>query len=236
MKNEVISIDGPSGSGKTSVGKLLAKKLEAKFISSGNLYRTIANGLLHLKTSNILFSKNTSWEDIYNQLATKNLSVSIAKFNTEEALIEVSQKVTNSNQIQNVDTKNNYSAEITDLSSRISQFSNIRTCVNVYLKDYVSQNLLTVVEGRDIGSVVFKDAKLKIYIDSPLELRAKRRLTQSSNEEGIKDMIRRDTSDTKRENSPLIIPDGSIIIVNEKQSIDEIVEIILQEYRGLEGN
>ena len=236
MKSEVISIDGPSGSGKTSVGMLLAEKLEAKFISSGNLYRTIANGLLHLKSSNIFFSKNTSWEDIYNQLATKNLSVSIAEFNIEEALIEVNQKLTNTNQKQNVDTKNNYSSEITELSSRISQFSNIRTCVNIYLKDYVSQHLLTVVEGRDIGSVVFKDAKLKIYIDSPLELRAKRRLTQSSNAEGIKDIIRRDTSDSERENSPLIIPDGSIIIVNEKQTIEEIVEIILQEYRNLESN
>jgi len=67
-----------------------------------------------------------------------------------------------------------------------------------------------------------------------LELRAKRRLNQSSNEEGLLDLLKRDKEDTSRKNSPLIIPDGSIILVNDNQSIEDLVKAIKSEYKSLE--
>ena len=233
MKFDVISIDGPTGSGKTSIGKQLSDQLHCNFISSGFLYRTLSKSLIEYQATLDPLISISYWEHIYNLLSDRSLELRILELDDHKALIELINLEDGINNSIDVSTKDNYKSEITEVSSNISKFANIRSSVNSYLKDYVNKNVLTVVEGRDIGSVVFKDAKLKIYIDSPLELRAKRRLSQSSNEEGIEDIVRRDTSDTTRKNSPLIIPDGSIIIVNENQSIDDIVELILEEYRRL---
>ena len=233
MKFDVISIDGPTGSGKTSIGKQLSDQLHCNFISSGFLYRTLSKSLIEYQATLDPLISISYWEHIYNLLSDRSLELRILELDDHKALIELINLEDGINNSIDVSTKDNYKSEITEVSSNISKFANIRSSVNSYLKDYVKKNVLTVVEGRDIGSVVFKDAKLKIYIDSPLELRAKRRLSQSSNEEGIEDIVRRDTSDTTRKNSPLIIPDGSIIIVNENQSIDDIVELILEEYRRL---
>ena len=233
MKFDVISIDGPTGSGKTSIGKLLSDKLHCNFISSGFLYRTLSKSLIEYQATLDPYISISYWKHVYNLLSDNSLEIRILELDDHKALIEFINLEDDINNSIDVSTKDNYKAEITDVSSKISKFTNIRNSVNSYLKDYVKKSALTVVEGRDIGSVVFKDAKLKIYIDSPLELRAKRRLSQSSNEEGIEDIVRRDTSDTTRKNSPLIIPDGSIIIVNENQSISDIVELILEEYQSL---
>ena len=119
------------------------------------------------------------------------------------------------------------------LTSKFSQLAILRSAVSKYLNDYVDEKNLTVIEGRDIGSVVFKDAVMKIYIDSPIELRAKRRLSQSSNEEGIDNIAERDQMDKTRDNSPLIVPDGAFIVVNENQTIEEIVELLEKEYINL---
>ena len=126
-----------------------------------------------------------------------------------------------------------YSAETSILTSKFSQLGILRTAVSAYLNMYVRKNILSVVEGRDIGSVVFKDAVMKIYIDSPVELRAKRRLSQSSNKEGIDNIVKRDEMDKMRDNSPLIIPDGAFILLNEDQSLEEIVDLLEEEYRNL---
>ena len=233
MKFDVISIDGPTGSGKTSIGKLLSDQLQCNFISSGFLYRTLSKSLIEYETTLDPYISISYWEHVYNLLSDSSLELRILELDDHKALIELINLEDDLNSSIDVSTKDNYKAEITDVASKISKFTNIRSSVNSYLNNYVKESALTVVEGRDIGSVVFKDAKLKIYIDSPLELRAKRRLSQSSNEEGKEDIVRRDISDTTRKNSPLIIPDGSIIIVNENQSIADIVELILEEYQRL---
>jgi len=233
MKFDVISIDGPTGSGKTSIGKLLSDQLQCNFISSGFLYRTLSKSLIEYETTLDPYISISYWEHVYNLLSDSSLELRILELDDHKALIELINLEDDLNSSIDVSTKDNYKAEITDVASKISKFANIRSSVNSYLKNYVKESALTVVEGRDIGSVVFRDAKLKIYIDSPLELRAMRRLSQSSNEEGKEDIVRRDISDTTRKNSPLIIPDGSIIIVNENQSIADIVELILEEYQRL---
>ncbi len=233
MKFDVISIDGPTGSGKTSIGKLLSDQLHCNFISSGFLYRTLSKSLIEYETTLDPYISISYWEHVYNLLSDSSLELRILELDDHKALIELINLEDDLNSSIDVSTKDNYKAEITDVASKISKFTNIRSSVNSYLNNYVKESALTVVEGRDIGSVVFRDAKLKIYIDSPLDLRAKRRLSQSSNEEGKEDIVRRDISDTTRKNSPLIIPDGSIIIVNENQSIADIVELILEEYQRL---
>ena len=234
MITEIISIDGPSGSGKTSIGKLLASELNCQFISSGAIYRTITKGIIDLHSTEKFFKDMKSFDEIYDAFLVKQFEVKVLKLNETESLIEYRDIKSSAKYEQLSSTKDLYTKEITKFTSKISKVGGIRDSVSIFLREFVIGDSLNVVEGRDIGSVVFKNAKLKIYIDSPLELRAKRRLNQSSNEEGLSEMIKRDKEDISRKNSPLIIPDGSLILVNEKQSIEDLVKIIKSEYESLE--
>jgi len=88
-----------------------------------------------------------------------------------------------------------------------------------------------VVEGRDMGSVVFKNADLKIYLDASEVTRSERRIAQSGNKETVEDLRARDSRDINRNNSPLIIPDDAIVINNENKSIDEVIKIIKENLK-----
>jgi len=233
MSTEIISIDGPSGSGKTSVGKLLASDLNCKFISSGLIYRTITKGIIDLLNTNTFFQGLYSFSEIYDAFVSNQFIVKILQLRDTGVLIEYKDVENKRTHEHLSSSKDLYTAEITELTTNLSKIVVIREAVSLFLKEFVMENGLTVIEGRDIGSVVFKNAKLKIYIDSPLDLRAKRRLDQSFNEEGLTELIKRDTQDINRENSPLVVPDGSVILVNEKQSIEDLVEVIKSEYETL---
>ena len=233
MHTEIISIDGPSGSGKTSIGKILARDLNCKFISSGSIYRLITKGVIELQKSNIFFQDLNSFDEIYDAFFSNQFKVKVLYLNNTECLIEY--KDLNHKRIHEhlSFSTDLYTVKNSELTSKLSKISVVREAVSLFLKEFVTKNGLTVIEGRDIGSVVFKNAKLKIYIDSPLELRAKRRLSQSSNKEGLRELVKRDTEDINRENSPLIVPDGSVILVNEQQPIEDLVEMIKSEYESI---
>tara|TARA_B100001123_G_C15134793_1_gene956888 strand:- start:226 stop:846 length:621 start_codon:yes stop_codon:yes gene_type:complete len=205
--SKIISIDGPSGSGKTTIAKLLAKRLKSEYLSTGALYRSL---------SYIYINEGKDLSYIYDNLNIQNI---------DKKNIQVNQKV--------VDIKDLYTKEITDYTSKLSQRVDIRDIVTKSVRDHVKDNDLTVVEGRDIGSVVFKDALIKIYLDSPLELRAKRRVDQSMNAEGYDSIADRDEQDRNRLHSPLIIPNGAFIIDNENISVEDIVNQIINEYESL---
>jgi cytidylate kinase len=80
-----------------------------------------------------------------------------------------------------------------------------------------------VIEGRDMGSVVFPKSKNKIYLDSSKTLRSKRRMSQSNNIETEEDLTNRDQRDSNREHSPLVIPDGAIVIENNEVTIEQVL-------------
>ena len=94
-----------------------------------------------------------------------------------------------------------------------------------------NSNTGLVVEGRDMGSVVFKNANLKIYLDASETTRSERRIAQSGNKESVEDIRARDSRDINRKISPLIIPDDAIVINNENKSIDEVIEIIKESLK-----
>jgi cytidylate kinase len=203
MSKTLITLDGPSGVGKTTIGKRLASELNLDFFSSGLLYRVIA---LHIEKTNT--------------------------FNLHEFQIVSSDPVVCKIDGNVYEEKNLYTPQINTKSSEIAQLSEIRMIVsNVLQSIYDNSNAGLVVEGRDMGSVVFKNAKLKIYLDASEVTRSERRIAQSGNKESVKDLRARDSRDINRKISPLIIPADAIVINNENKSIDEVINIIKENLK-----
>ena len=203
MSKTLITLDGPSGVGKTTIGKRLASELNFEFFSSGLLYRVIA---LHNEKTNSL--DLNEFEIISNNPVVCKVDGNV------------------------YEEENLYSPQINTKSSEIAQLSEIRMIVsNVLQFMFNNSNSGLVVEGRDMGSVVFKNADLKIYLDASEVTRSERRIAQSGNKESVEDLRARDTRDISRKISPLIIPDDALIINNENKSIDEVVKIIKENLK-----
>ena len=203
MISKLITIDGPSGVGKTTVGKQLAFDLNLDFISSGMLYRAIA---AHFN------KKGVSTINEIN-ITSKNPVICVIDGETyqEDEL---------------------YSSEINEKSSEIAQLLEIRNIVSNILRFlFTSSTNGLVVEGRDMGSVVFKDADLKIYLDASETTRSERRLAQSGSKESIEDIRTRDSRDINRKISPLVVPDNALVINNEDMTIEEIIKLIKENLK-----
>ena len=203
MNSKLITIDGPSGVGKTTIGKQLASDLNLDFISSGMLYRAIA---AHFDTKGV-----NSFNEI--QLTSKDPITFVidAETYTEKSL---------------------YSSKINEKSSEIAQQIEIRQIVSNVLRFlFESSSNGLVVEGRDMGSVVFQDADLKIYLDASESTRSKRRLAQSGSKESIEDLRNRDLRDINRKNSPLVVPDDALVINNENMTIEDVINKIKENLK-----
>ena len=203
MSSKLITLDGPSGVGKTTIGKKLASDLNLDFISSGMLYRAIA---AHFNRKGV----NTINEI---NITSKNPVICVIDSETyqEDEL---------------------YSSEINEKSSEIAQLLEIRNIVSNILRFlFTSSTNGLVVEGRDMGSVVFQDADLKIYLDASEATRSKRRLAQSGSKESIEDIRNRDSRDINRKISPLVVPDEAIVINNEDMTIEEIIILIKENLK-----
>jgi cytidylate kinase len=197
MEKFILTIDGPSGVGKTSIGKQLAEFLNCNFFSSGNIYRSIAK---------FICDNNNKNYDNYDIEVVNNICLINGETYNPEDL---------------------YSNKVTNMSSKIAKDENIRNYVKEsLLRYYESLENSLVIEGRDMGSVVFQNAKHKIYLDADLITRGKRRENQSKMTETVSDLEKRDTEDINRSISPLKIPEGAIVIDNTKLSQDETMKLI----------
>tara|TARA_A100001015_G_C14954056_1_gene697975 strand:- start:909 stop:1526 length:618 start_codon:yes stop_codon:yes gene_type:complete len=203
MNSKLITIDGPSGVGKTTIGKQLASDLNLDFISSGMLYRAIA---AHFDTKGV-----NSFNEI--QLISKDPITFVidSETYTEKSL---------------------YSSKINEKSSEIAQQIEIRQIVSNVLRFlFESSSNGLVVEGRDMGSVVFQDADLKIYLDASESIRSKRRLAQSGSKESMEDLRNRDLRDINRKNSPLVVPEDALVIDNENMTIEDVIKKIKENLK-----
>jgi cytidylate kinase len=90
-----------------------------------------------------------------------------------------------------------------------------------------------IIEGRDMGSVVFPDADLKIYLDADIDIRAQRRLKQSNDSETKEDLLQRDENDKNRLESPLMIPENALYIDNSNMKMDEVVNLVIRSLEHL---
>lgn len=206
-----IAIDGPAGSGKSTVSKLVAKKMGYTSVDTGALYRTIA---YYLKINNISYDSEKSIEP-----ALKNIHISGYK-EDEKFIITLNG--------ENIDSKIRFD-DIAMISSKISKFQKVRDFL-IDIQRTLAKNNNVVMDGRDIGTVVVPDAKVKIFLTASLEIRSMRRYYQMrrtlSYEKIFLDLKNRDIEDIQRKISPLKRAEDAVYFDNSKCTLQETVDKI----------
>ena len=204
-KINVITIDGPSASGKGALALRLANNLGFKILDSGALYRLYA----------YFYKMNFSSDEIINQI-----KMNIFFKNHKNRLSIIYKEDDISSELR--------SEAIAKLASEYSAKKEVRDTLFNIQRNFYDGDIL-VADGRDMGTVVFKDAKLKIFLTASPEERAKRRYLELQNRGQevnmpalIADIKKRDFKDSSREISPLIPAEDSISIDSSKMSLDDV--------------
>ncbi len=218
-KTVIIAIDGPSSSGKSTIAKLIAKHLKFTYIDSGSIYRAVT--YLAVK-NNLLDKSNINTSAIIEILKKTSISFS---FNSKN------QNIISVDGIQLEDKIRTF--KISSLVSLLAEKNEIRKYIVKIQKD-ISRNKSIVMDGRDIGTVVFPNADVKFYLDASLNERSQRRWKELSKTESIsleevkKDLKNRDYNDINRDHSPLIKSKNSITIITDNLSIDQVVKKMIE--------
>lgn len=214
--NKIITIDGPSGAGKGTIARIVSRKLGYQYLDTGSMYRAVA---LAVERSGI---------NIYDAKQLKALldstEIEIGDGADGETAIYLNGEVVNT-QLR--------SSEVTKLSSGIARIKMVRDFLVKKQKEITAKGEI-VVEGRDMGTYVFPEAKYKFYLDASLSERARRRHSQLQQQgmsvslEKVKnDLVARDTQDMQREESPLHPAPNAVIIDTTELTISEVVELIV---------
>lgn len=203
----VITIDGPAASGKSSVARAVARELQFLFVSSGSFYRTLA-------WSAVQQSLDIAQEKaVINWLATLQPTITIVAGEAQLLL-------------NGYDSTDHLTApSVNALVSPLAALPAVRNFLLALLRGLADKHDL-VMEGRDIGSVVFPHAPFKFYLTASIEERMRRRGQQGESDA----IMERDQRDTSRALAPLSIPDGAIVIDSTYLSIEEVVEQILRAF------
>jgi len=206
-KPDIIALDGPVGSGKTTIGTMLSERLGYRFLDTGDLYRAL--------TLLVIRKGLRSEEDIVK--LARDFSPRIEGRRIFIGDEDVTERLRD--------------REVEERIPFISRIKDVRSCL-VKIQRREASGGRIIVAGRDIGTVVLPDADLKIYLDAPLEERARRRYEEvkhkgMSYEEVLKSLKERDEMDMKREVGPLKPADDAIIINTENKSPEEVLSEIL---------
>jgi len=217
MKDEIgiaIAIDGPAASGKSSVARRVAEELGFVFVNSGAMYRAF------------------SWQVIQSGIEVSDAESVLELLGKTQ--FECGEKDGVGTVLVNgVDPGEELTSDsVNSTVSAIASYPEVRERLVAAQRVY-RENANVVMEGRDIGSVVFVDTPYKFYIDASSEVREKRRRDQ-----GIEDSISdRDLQDSTRKASPLIAAEGAVVVDSSNMNLEEVVEQVLASLRdqGLSG-
>lgn len=217
--NLIIAIDGPAGSGKSTLAKALAEKLGYLYVDTGAMYRAITWAVIRGKV-------NLSNKKKLKEIAEK----------TELELIPVKggiKVLVNGRDV----SEEIRSPLISNLVSKVAKVKEVRDCMVAHQKRIGGKGG-AVLEGRDIGTVVFPDADIKFYVEANAEERARRRqkeLQESGIQIGfdkiLKDIKKRDEIDSSRDVSPLKPAQDAIVIDSTDLTIDEKTELVLNHIK-----
>lgn len=205
--SKIITIDGPVSSGKNSVGHLLAKKLGYQFIDTGSIYRIFALYSLEKK---------------YSTPDLKKIAIRFVTKDSETQIFADGAEITN----------RLHEPKVTEFVPAIAARTSVRE-ISKSLQRKLGNTENTVMTGRDIGSEIFPNADLKIFLTAKPEVRAKRRYKQLKTinpnitlHEVLNQIKKRDKMDSERKASPMRIPEGAITIDNSNLTVEETVEKI----------
>ena len=205
----IIAIDGPSGSGKSTLGRMLARELGLLYIDTGSMYRAVALAVIESTV-------NESDDVAVGSLAER---IDIALGGNPDSL-----RVSLNGQDV---TERVRAEEVTHVSSIVSTIPAVRRAMVRRQRELGKRG--AVMNGRDIGTVVFPDADVKFYLDANIRERAERRLAEereinpgATYEQTLADITERDRRDTTREDSPLIAAEDAIIVDSTGMAIDDV--------------
>jgi cytidylate kinase len=215
-----IAIDGFSSTGKSTLAKQLAQQLGYIYVDTGAMYRAVA----YFALQNQLISVDSfNKVDLVNQL--KNIVLEF-KFNTELGFAEM--YLNGANVEKAIRT-----IEVSGYVSKVAEVSEVRSKL-VEQQQEMGKNKGIVMDGRDIGTVVFPDAELKIFMTASAATRAQRRFDELvqkgdsvSYDEVLKNVEERDYIDTHREDSPLVMAEDAVEIDNSHLSREEQFQVVL---------
>ena len=226
MQPIIIAIDGYSGCGKSSTAKAVAKRLGYIYVDSGAMYRAVT---LYFLNNGIQFTDTVAVEKALGNLS---IAFAIRPDGSSETLLNGKSV---EDQIRDM--------RISEKVSQVSALPAVRRAMVAKQQEMGKQRGI-VMDGRDIGTVVFPDAELKLFLTADLRIRAERRLaelkakgTQASLEEIMENLKERDQADSSRANSPLRKADGAIEIDTSGLAFDDQVQkvIFLAKNRPSEG-
>jgi len=205
---DVIAIDGPAGSGKTTIARALADRLGLAYLDTGAMYRAV------------VFAALRAGIDLQDEVAlartARAMDLQLDRTSCVVDGVDATQAIRG--------------PEVTSAVSVVAAVADVRINLVGRQRNWVAERGGGVVEGRDIGSVVFPDALLKVYLTASPEERARRRAGETGDidvEVVAADIRRRDAADSGRKVSPLVEADGSVILDTSDITVDEVVEAIV---------
>jgi len=214
----IVAIDGPAGSGKSTSAKIVAQKLSYLYIDTGAMYRAVTLLVIRKNISNK--------QDIVKLVEKTDIELDFVDGETKVKI--------NGQDV----TKEIRSPEVNSMVSEISKIEGVRTILVNKQREMSNSNRGIVMEGRDIGTVVFPEADVKIFMTASIDTRSERRMkeyhekgTTISLEDVKENLLSRDEIDSQRDVSPLIRASDAVEVDTSKVSIPEQVNIILEEIK-----
>lgn len=203
----VIAIDGPAGSGKSTVGRALAERLGLTYLDTGAMYRAVTFAAIR---------RNVDPSDPEPVAAVaRDMDLILDGVRTVVDGVDATLEIRGS--------------EVSRAVSQVAANPGVREELRTRQRVWAVEHGGGVIEGRDIGSVVFPDAVLKVYLTADPQVRAARRakeLTDADYDQVAADIASRDAQDSSRADSPLVEPDGAVSVDTTSLDIDAVVELI----------
>ena len=210
----VIAIDGPAGAGKSTVARQVATATGLRYLDTGAMYRCVA-----LEVQNTATDPNDA--DAVGKIA-REVSVVIERDAAKLNGVDVSSEIR--------------SSEINAIVSVIAAHTPVRDAMREQQRRWIQAQQGGVVEGRDIGTVVFPDAILKVFLTASPEVRAERRVGQTGGDitAVAASIAERDHLDSTRLDSPLRPSEGSVIVDSSNRTIEEVVAEIVSHFERVD--
>ena len=206
----VIAVDGPAGAGKSTVARSLAERLGLEYLDTGAMYRSVAFAVLR---AGVDPDEPEPVADLAERMELRMDADGTVVVDGVDATVEIR------------------GSEVSRAVSLVAANPKVRTELVRRQREWATKRGGGVLEGRDIGTVVFPDAELKVYLDADPEVRAARRAAESAGADTARvaaELARRDRLDSSRAADPLRQADGALVVDTTDLSVEEIVSLLVE--------